>query len=104
MFRVKTMNKVWVIAILLYAILSVFAMVGMDEQIRGLQDTVTKLTGINRHLAEQLNSQTQRINACDRMIAEVGTSINRRFDRHKNWTYKQIQDLYKEDHDGEETA
>ena len=88
------MNKIFVICFLIYGAVSAFAMIGMDEQIQSLQDLVSRQANINKHMSDRITMHSKRIEACDRMIADVGVSFNRRLENHKHWTYNQIQKLH----------
>lgn len=87
------MRIVLAILCILYALMMLFAVSTMNQQIEALQKITNKQSKVIKWQSENIERLKQETRACDRLIQQVGLSINRRFQSHKNWTYQQVSDL-----------
>lgn len=87
------MRIVLAILCILYALMSLFAISTMNKQIEALQKITNKQSKVIKWQSENIERLKQETRACDRLIQQVGLSINRRFQSHKNWTYQNVSDL-----------
>lgn len=87
------MRIVLAILCILYALMSLFAISTMNQQIEALQKITNKQSKVIKWQSENIERLKQETRACDRLIQEVGLSMNKRFQSHKNWTYQNVSDL-----------
>lgn len=87
------MRIVLTVLCILYAVMMLFAVSTMNQQIEALQKITNKQSKVIKWQSENLERLSQETRACDRLIQQVGLSINRRFQSHKTWTYQQVSDL-----------
>lgn len=87
------MRIVLAILCILYALMSLFAISTMNQQIEALQKITNKQSKVIKWQSENIERMKQEIHACNKMIQDVGLSMNRRFQSHKTWTYQQVSDL-----------
>lgn len=78
---------------IVYAVLSLFAIGTMNKQIEALQKISNTQSKVIKWQSENIERLKQDTRACDKLIQQVGLSISRRFQSHKNWTYQQVSDL-----------
>lgn len=87
------MRIVLTILCILYAVMMLFAVSTMNQQIEALQKITNKQSKVIKWQSENLERLKQENHACNKMIQDVGLSMNRRFQSHKTWTYQQVSDL-----------
>ena len=87
------MRIVLIVLCILYAVMMLFAVSTMNQQIEALQKITNKQSKVIKWQSENLERLSQETRACDRLIQEVGLSVNRRLQSHKTWTYQQVSDL-----------
>lgn len=87
------MRIVLTVLCILYAVMMLFAVSTMNQQIEALQKLVNNQSKVIKWQSENIERLKQETRACDRLIQEVGLSMNRRFQSHKNWTYQNVSDL-----------
>lgn len=87
------MRIVLTILCILYALMMLFAVSTMNQQIEALQKITNKQSKVIKWQSEKLNRLDQENLTCHKLIQEVGLSINRRFQSHKSWTYQHVSDL-----------
>lgn len=87
------MRIVLIVLCILYAVMMLFAVSTMNQQIEALQKITNKQSKVIKWQSENIERMKQEIHACNKMIQDVGLSMNRRFQSHKTWTYQQVSDL-----------
>lgn len=87
------MRIVLAILCILYALMMLFAVSTMNQQIEALQKITNKQSKVIKWQSENIERLKQETRELDKLIDGLCSSWTRGFQSHKNWTYRHVSDL-----------